>query len=240
MGHAIVLLTGLTRSGSQARALDTTRRDRRVQTTCRLWGRHLAVVSMRSSWYETVKENLAARLLTRCSRFQTLPIVYFIPFLLPGLGQNLPLPLTSPLYFASTRGCGNLFCKTIFFSITSFLDYFTLPFFTISKALPFRRIQSSIHALVLIRIFSSWNDVFSSLPRNKQIICTIRCLFLKPPEGRQITSIIIFTTLLLLLLLHFGLLSVRGNPPGPGQERRTGIPAPRKVKFSKLECFAFV
>lgn len=133
------------------------------------------------------------------------------------------------------------FVRRFFFSITSFLDYFTLPFFTINEALPFRRIQSSIHALVLIRIFSSWNDVFSySLPRNKQIICTIRCLFLRPPEGRQITSIIIYTTLLLLLLLHFGLLSVRANPPGPGQERRTGIPAPRKVKFSKLECFASV
>lgn len=39
---------------------------------------HLAVVSMRSSWYDTVKENLAARLLTRCSRFQTLPIVYLM------------------------------------------------------------------------------------------------------------------------------------------------------------------
>lgn len=134
------------------------------------------------------------------------------------------------------------FVRRFFSPITSFLDYFTLPFFTISEALPFRRIQSSIHAQVLIRIFSSWNDVFSSLPRNKQIICTIRCLFLKPPEGRQITSIIIYTTLplLLLLLLHFGLLSVRSNPPGPGQERRTGIPAPRKVKFSKLECFASV
>lgn len=39
---------------------------------------HLAVVSMNSSWYDTVKENLAARLLTRCNRFHTLPIVQVV------------------------------------------------------------------------------------------------------------------------------------------------------------------
>lgn len=60
------------------------------------------------------------------------------------------------------------FVRRFFSPITSFLDYFTLPFFTISEALPFRRIQSSIHALVLIRIFSSWNEVFFLFSPPKQ------------------------------------------------------------------------
>lgn len=106
----------------------------------------MAVVSMRSSWYETVKENLAARLLTRCSRFQTLPIVYFMP---DGSGAwNPALP-------ASTVSCrrGKMVKKDFVFSSITLRFSSGRPHKSPSpKVIPSSR-HNSIHALVLIRIF---------------------------------------------------------------------------------------